>query len=134
MTFDEWWKEQPTRFTAASYKEDAREIWNAAIAAANERIRELEASPLSEEALDILRSENNRLKTSLASEREVSDKLAEALMELQGYNPRMVYRGGLDNGSYTPAGGTLLKVLNQCGAALAEVSRIRAVGNKSLTA
>ena len=70
----------------------------------------------------------------LAAEREVSDKLAEALMELQGYNPRMVYRGGLENGSYTPAGGALLKVLDQCDAALAEVSRIRAVGNKSLTA
>lgn len=41
MTFDEWWKEQPTRFTAAGFKDDAREIWEAATMAEREACAQL---------------------------------------------------------------------------------------------
>lgn len=30
MDFDQWWRGQPTRFTATGFKDDAREIWEAA--------------------------------------------------------------------------------------------------------
>ena len=30
MNFDTWWEAQPTRFKAALFKDDAREIWRAA--------------------------------------------------------------------------------------------------------
>ena len=37
MTFDEWWGTQPKQLVPAGFKDDARAIWGASVAAERER-------------------------------------------------------------------------------------------------